>query len=140
MGRIVAIKILSSGAVRSVEYVERFRRKVKALARLNHPNLVTAFDAGESGGRPYLVMEYVDGDNWASVLRTSGPPPLDRALHSAIQAASGLGYAHQHGVYHRNVKPSNLLIDRHGTVKVVGLGIARFDADSCCRSRPWASR
>ena len=73
MGRIVAIKILSSGAVRSVEYVERFRRKVKALARLSHPNLVTAFDAGESGGRPYLVMEYVDGDNWASVLRTSGP-------------------------------------------------------------------
>jgi len=130
LGRIVALKTLSAEAVKSQERVERFRRKVKILARLDHPNLVTAYDAGEREGTHYLIMEYVDGWNLATLVRQHGPLPVDHGVNYVMQAAVGLGYAHSEGIYHRNVKPSNLLVDRQGIVKVIGLGLARVDFDA----------
>lgn len=125
MGRVVAIKLLSqSRATR--EKLERFRRKVKVLGRLNHPNLVAAFDAGQREGIHYLIMEYVDGQDLRTLVQQQGPLPVERALDYVAQAAAGLGYAHAHGVFHRNVKPSNLLVDQRGVVKVIGLGLARI--------------
>jgi len=126
MNRVVAMKILSSDAPASAELVERFYRKVQILAGLQHPNLVTAHDAGERDGTHYLVMEYVDGQDLAAMVREFGPLPVEHAVNYVMQAASGLGYAHAHGVYHRNVKPGNLLVDRQGVVKVVGFGLARI--------------
>jgi serine/threonine protein kinase len=129
MGRVVALKVLSPEALRSRERVERFRRKVKILAQLQHPNLVAAYDAGERDGTHYLVMQYVDGWDLAALVKEHGPLPVGHAVNYVVQAAAGLGYAHRQGIYHRNVKPSNLLVDRQGEVKVIGLGLARVDFD-----------
>lgn len=126
MGRIVAIKLLSLEAMAQPDKLERFRRKVKILGRLDHPNLVTAYDAGQREGIYYLIMEYVDGQDLRALLHQHGPLPLDCAVNYVAQAAAGLGYAHAHGVCHRNVKPGNLLVTRQGVVKVIGLGLARI--------------
>ncbi len=130
MGRVVAIKVLSSEVVQSPERVARFHRKVRILAQLHHPNLVAAYDAGQRQDTHYLIMEYVDGqDLWALVKRV-GPLPVEHALSYTMQAAAGLACAHSHGIYHRNIKPSNLLVDKQGVVKVIGLGLARVDFEA----------
>lgn len=126
MGRIVAIKVLSSEAA-ATTLGERFARKIKILARLSHPNLVAAYEAGQSGENPYLVMEYVDGTTLAALVKQRGGLPVAEAVGYFMQAAEGLAHAHRHGVYHRNVKPSNLMVDRQGTVKVVGFGLAHVE-------------
>jgi serine/threonine protein kinase len=129
MQRTVAIKILSLEAAATADTLERFRRKVRILAALSHPNIVAAFDAGEMDGIGYLVMEYVDGCDLARLVKLRGPLPLPHAVNYAAQAAAGLAYAHQQGVHHRNVKPGNLLLDKQGVVKVIGLGLAGLRAD-----------
>jgi serine/threonine protein kinase len=130
MGRVVALKILSPEALNSPEALARFRRKVRILAQLSHPNLVTAYDAGRRAGTHYLIMEYVDGKDLRSLVKENGPLPVGDAVRYAAQAAAGLGYAHAHGVIHRNLKPSNLLVDRQGVVKVIGLGLARVEREA----------
>ncbi|MHC4405921.1 MAG: protein kinase domain-containing protein, partial [Planctomycetota bacterium] len=127
MERIVALKVLAHKALRSPHAVERFHREVKAAARLAHPNIVTAYDAGEHEGIHYLVTEYVDGHDLAKVLVEKGPLPVDVAVDCTLQAARGLEYAHRHGVVHRDVKPANLLLDREGVVKILDMGLARLD-------------
>ena len=129
MGRVVALKTLSPQAVQSPEALARFRRKVRILAQLNHPNLVAAYDAGQREGTHFLIMEYVDGQDLRTLVKGHGPLPVRHALSYIAQAAAGLGYAHAYGVTHRNVKPSNLLVDRRGVVKVIGLGLARVDLE-----------
>jgi len=128
LGRVVALKMLSPATMQSPERVERFRRKVKILARLNHPNLVTAYDAGERDGTHYLVMQYVDGLDLATLLKQHGPLPVGHAVSYTLQAAAGIGCAHAEGICHRNVKPSNILVDMQGVVKVIGLGLASVAA------------
>jgi len=127
MNRLVAMKILSAGVTGQVDVVERFYRKIRVLAQMEHPNLVTAYDAGQRDGTHYLVMEYVDGQDLATMIKQYGPLPIEHAVNYTMQAASALGHVHAHRVYHRNVKPSNLLVDRQGTLKVVGFGIARIE-------------
>ena len=127
MDRIVALKVLPPKLMQSSEAVRRFQREVRAAARLNHPNIVTAFDAGEENEIPYLVMEYVEGRTLASVLADHGPMTVDHAVSSILQAARALEYAHGRGVIHRDIKPSNLLLNREGTVKVLDMGLARLE-------------
>jgi len=127
MGRVVALKVLSAQTLRSEERLERFRRKVRILAQLSHLNLVAAYDAGELDGRPYLVMEYVDGDSLSGMSKSSPDTLSAKDVADYIaQAADGLAYAHVKGILHRNVKPSNLLVNRQNIVKIIGLGLARF--------------
>jgi len=126
--RQVAIKILPATAPGSAATVERFQREMEVLARLEHPNIVLAHDAGEVDGRPYLVMQYVDGEDLSTVVRMSGPLPVEAAVSAILQAARGIEYAHEQGVIHRDLKPSNLLRDRRGTVKVLDMGLARYAA------------
>lgn len=130
MKRVVAIKVLPPASMRSADSVRRFQREVQAAARLMHPNIVTAFDAGEWHGMHYLVMEYVDGRDLSSLAKERGPMPVGEAIHYILQAARGLGYAHREGLVHRDIKPANLLVDRSGTVKVLDMGLARFDDSS----------
>jgi len=111
MERLVALKVLSPKVTKSPEAVRRFQREVKAAARLMHPNIVAAFDADEAGGTHFFVMEYVDGSDLSSIIKKSGPLPLDQALDCILQAARGLQYAHEHGVIHRDIKPANLLLE-----------------------------
>ncbi len=126
MERVVALKVLPAEAVDSPEAVARFRREVKVAARLSHPNIVTAYDADESDGVHFLVMEYVEGADLASLVAERGTLAVDRAIDCVRQAAKGLKYAHALNVVHRDIKPSNLLLDKTGTVKVLDLGIARL--------------
>ncbi len=105
------------------------RREVTAAAKLSHPNIVTAHDADESGGTHFLVMEYVEGQDLAALVKKNGPLPLSRALGYLLQAARGLEYAHKRGVIHRDIKPANLLLDSEGVVKVLDMGLARFSGE-----------
>jgi len=135
MERAVALKVLPPKAIQSQEAVERFRREVKAAARLTHPNIVTAYDAREHEGTHYLVMEYVDGADLAQLLADRGPLAIDEAVGYVIQAARGLEYAHRQGIVHRDVKPANLLLDQEGTVKILDMGLARIEQ----RADPYAA-
>jgi formylglycine-generating enzyme required for sulfatase activity len=128
MERLVALKVLSPKFTESPAAVARFQREVKAAAKLNHQNIVTAYDADEAGGTHFLVMEYVEGTDLSALVKKDGPLPFDRALHCVIQAARGLEYAHGRGVVHRDIKPANLLLDRDGTVKILDMGLARLDS------------
>ncbi|MCE9555359.1 MAG: protein kinase [Planctomycetes bacterium] len=124
--RQVAIKVLPAIQPESPGAVERFKREIEVLARLEHPNIVLAHDAGEVDGRPYLVMQYVEGDDLGTIVRMCGPLTVEAAVSAILQAARGIQYAHEEGVIHRDLKPSNLLRDRRGTVKVLDMGLARY--------------
>ena len=126
MNRTVALKLLPQSLVQSPESVERFRREVQALARLSHPNIVAVHDAGAADGTHFYVMDLVDGDDLARLIREHGSMPVEEALDCILQAARGLEYAHAQGIVHRDVKPSNLILDHDGTLKILDLGIARF--------------
>jgi serine/threonine protein kinase len=125
MKRLVAVKVLSPDLFRSAGARARFRREVEAAARLTHPHIVAAYDAGEEAGRDFLVMEYVEGHNLSDMVKREGPLPVGRALDYITQAARGLAYAHAAGVVHRDVKPANLLVDASGALKVLDMGLAR---------------
>lgn len=126
--QIVALKVLSAAVLNNKTAVRRFRREVKTVARLDHPNVVAAHDAGEDNGMAYLVMEYVQGRDLKSLVEEDGPLPVATARTIVVQAARGLAYAHDEGVIHRDIKPANLLLDRTGTVKLLDMGLARIRA------------
>ena len=126
LNRTVALKLLPESRAESPESVERFRREVQALARLAHPNIVAVHDAGAADGVHFYVMDLVEGEDLARLVREHGPLPVEQALDCVLQAARGLDYAHAQGVVHRDVKPSNLILDGNGTLKILDLGIARF--------------
>ncbi|MBI1346253.1 SUMF1/EgtB/PvdO family nonheme iron enzyme [bacterium] len=128
MDRIVALKILPKSAVDSSEKIKRFQREVKAAAKLEHANIVTAFDAHESKGIHFLVMSYVDGQDLAKLVRNNGPLPVAKAVHYIAQAARGLEHAHGMGIVHRDIKPANLLLDKKGVVKILDMGLARMES------------
>jgi len=130
MDRLVALKTLPRKAMKDPEAVKRFQREVRAAAKLAHPNIVTAYDAGEADGVHFLVMQYVDGQDLGALLVKRGLFSVEQAVECIVQAARGLEYAHSEGVVHRDVKPSNLLADRNRTVKILDLGLARmFEGD-----------
>jgi len=127
MKRIVALKVLPPNATKSPENVKRFHREVQAAARLTHPNIVAAFDAGEANRVHFLVMEFVDGSDLSQIVKKQGPLPVEKAVQCIVQAARGLEAAHAAGVVHRDIKPANLLLDKSGVVKILDMGLARFD-------------
>ncbi len=127
MKRDVALKVISSDVVKDENSLRRFQREVEAVSRLNHPNIVTAHDAGEFKGTHYLVMECIRGSDLSSVVKKSGPMPVVKAVECVMQAARGLAYAHSNGIVHRDIKPANLLLDESGTIKILDMGLARFE-------------
>lgn len=126
MDRMVALKILLPRMTASPDAMERFHREVKAAAKLVHPNIVTAYDAGDAAGVHYLVMEFVEGTDLAKLVIKEGALPLDKSVDYTLQAATGLEYAHKLGMIHRDIKPANLLLNRAGIVKISDMGLARF--------------
>ncbi|HYF00678.1 MAG TPA: serine/threonine-protein kinase, partial [Planctomycetota bacterium] len=130
LDRVVAIKILLPEFAKDKDGVDRFLREAKALARLNHPNIVSGIDAGASNGVYYYVMEYLDGETLAQRLaRRKTLPPAD-AADIVRQMAAALEHARQHGLIHRDVKPANILLLKDATAKLADLGMARFAAQS----------
>ena len=124
MKRLVAVKTISKKEIGSPDAVKRFYREVEAAAKLMHPNIVAAHDAGEFDGTHYLVMEYVEGKDLAALVKEKGKLPVPQAIECVMQAARGLQYAHEQGVTHRDIKPSNLLMDLKGTLKILDMGLA----------------
>ena len=124
LGRPVALKVLADNLADDTELRGRFVREARLAARLSHPNVVRVYDAGEEDGRPYIVMECVEGESLAELLLREGPLPPDRVADLGAQACAGLEHAHRAGLVHRDVKPANLLLTEDGTLKVADFGIA----------------
>jgi serine/threonine protein kinase len=130
--RVVALKVLPPGHMNDPAAVARFQREMEAVGRLNHPQIVRATDAGEVDGTHFLVMELIDGPTLAQLVQACGPLPVAEACELVRQAALGLQHAHEHGLVHRDVKPSNLILTRasggsqppDAVVKVLDLGLA----------------
>jgi tRNA A-37 threonylcarbamoyl transferase component Bud32 len=123
LDRWVAIKVLAPERVGEERFAERFAREAQLLARLNHPNIVTVYDYGQTDGLFFIVMEYVDGVNLRDLLR-DGKVEARQALAIVPPVCDALQYAHDKGIVHRDIKPENLLIDRDGRVKIADFGIA----------------
>ncbi len=127
--REVALKVLPKGRVDDAVAVARFEREMMAVGRLDHPNVVRAYDAREIGGECFLVMELVEGLDLNQYMRRHGVLQVADACEVIRQAALGLQSAHEHGLVHRDVKPSNLMLNHSGEVKLLDLGLARFQLD-----------
>jgi predicted Ser/Thr protein kinase len=125
LDRIVALKILPPVDSQSADFVERFRREARSLAKLSHPNIVAVHDFGESGGLYYFAMEFVDGANLREMIRTGKMRP-EEALAVVPKICDALQFAHEEGVVHRDVKPENILIDKRGRVKIADFGLAKL--------------
>jgi serine/threonine protein kinase len=125
LNRLVALKILSPEREKDPQFAERFEREAQALARLNHPNIVTVYDFGESGGHYYLVMEFVDGTNLRELLRAGHLAP-EQALAIVPRICEALQFAHEQGIIHRDIKPENILLDKQGRVKVADFGLVKL--------------
>ena len=125
LDRIVALKILPSSAAQDPTFGERFGREARALAKLNHPNIVAMFDSGSVDGLFYLVMEFVDGANLRAAIRAKSTSPKE-ALAIVGQICDALQYAHEEGIVHRDIKPENILLDKRGRVKIADFGLAKL--------------
>jgi len=125
LARPVALKLLAENLIGDGDVRRRFVREAQLAARLSHPNVVQVYDAGEDGGRPFIVMEYVPGETLARVLVQRRNLPPAEAATFARQAALGLQHAHEAGLVHRDVKPQNLLLRDDGVLKIADFGIAR---------------
>ncbi|HMF16132.1 MAG TPA: protein kinase, partial [Gemmataceae bacterium] len=129
MGRSVALKVINPDLLNHPRSLPRFQQEVRAAAKLDHPNIVAAYDADHAASLHFLVMEYVEGQNLADYLDEKGPLPVALACDIIRQAALGLHHAHERGMVHRDIKPHNLMLTPTNQVKVLDFGLARFAAD-----------
>lgn len=129
MGRTVALKVLAPSLTKTPKSREQFRQEIRAAAKLNHPNIVTAYDANQAGDACFLVMEYVDGPNLSDLVKQRGPLPLEQACEFIRQTAFGLANAHEQHLVHRDIKPANLIVQTTSAgpiVKILDFGLARI--------------
>src|SRR5687767_6690730 len=129
LGQPVALKFLPRDVEADADRLERFLTEVRLSLKVTHPNVCRVFDIGEIDGRHFLSMEYVDGEDLASLLRRIGRLPEDKAIEIARQLCAGLSAAHDEGVLHRDLKPANIMIDGRGKVRIADFGLARIAED-----------
>jgi serine/threonine-protein kinase len=128
--RRVAIKVLHPALAGDTAFLKRFRAEARAVAALNHPNILQVYDWGEEDGAPYLVLEYLAGGSLRQVEDTGALLTPEQAVHIGIQTAAGLDYAHRRGLVHRDIKPANLLFDADGRLRIADFGLARALAEA----------
>jgi beta-lactam-binding protein with PASTA domain/predicted Ser/Thr protein kinase len=128
LGRRVAIKILDDRHAADDSFIERFRREAKNAAGLSHPNIVSIYDRGEAEGTYYIAMEFLDGRSLKELIVGRGPAPVKIAIDYTRQILAAVGFAHRHGIVHRDIKPHNVLVGHEGRLKVTDFGIARSGA------------
>ena len=136
LGRLVAVKRLLPHSAAEPRLPERFRREAQAAGSLSHPGIVTVYDTGEDEDGPFIVMEFVEGETLRTRLTRTGPFDLASASSIVAQIAAALDYAHEQGVIHRDVKPSNLILQADGKVKLADFGIARSANDTATITEP----
>ncbi|MHA7860855.1 Stk1 family PASTA domain-containing Ser/Thr kinase [Tessaracoccus sp. Y36] len=125
LSRVVAVKVMRSDLGEDDEFAAKFDREARSAAVLSHPSVVSIFDQGSSQGKPYIVMEFIEGETMRRMISRDSPMPPDRALELFEQVAAALAAAHEAGVVHRDIKPENVMITRRGQVKVADFGLAR---------------
>jgi len=125
LDRLVALKLLPQSLAADAAFAERFNREARVLARLNHPNIVTVHDFGQSGGFFYLLMEFVDGVNLRQAMQAGRFTP-QQAMMLVPKICEALQFAHDEGILHRDIKPENILLDTKGRVKIADFGIAKL--------------
>lgn len=131
IARVVTLKVMRlDWEARSKKSKKRFRHEAMSAGQLTHPNIVAVYDADEYRGEPFIVMEYLEGPTLAKMLKTQAPLPLERAVDIALQIGDALDYAHQRGVIHRDVNPSNIILLENGQVKVTDFGLAKLASAS----------
>ncbi|HZU44739.1 MAG TPA: serine/threonine-protein kinase, partial [Terriglobales bacterium] len=130
IGRLVAIKMITGDYAKDPDYLNRFYREARSTGTLQHGNIVTVYDLGDQDGVPYLVMEYLEGEPLDKIIASRRDLSLPDRLDIIVQACTGLQYAHQHGVVHRDIKPGNIMVLKDGNVKLVDFGIARLGNSS----------
>ncbi len=130
IGRLVAVKTITAGVAENPALLERFYREARAAGGLQHPNIVTIYELAESGGAPFIAMEYLEGESLEKIIARKPTLPLAIRLGYVLQTCRALDYAHRRGVIHRDVKPANIVVTRDGVVKVVDFGIARLTSSS----------
>src|SRR5436190_7012971 len=124
LGRDVAIKILPDSFARDSDRLQRFETEARAVAALNHPNILAVFDIGQHDGSPFLVSELLEGETLRAIL-SDGPLPQRRAIDYGVQIAQGLASAHEKGIVHRDVKPENIFVSKDGRIKILDFGLAK---------------
>ncbi len=129
LDRSIAIKVMHEELSSNTAFLSRFEREARAMAGLNHPNMVQVYDYGVESGAPYIIMEFVKGKTLRDLLRDQGIPQPQRAAEVVADVAGALQFAHDHGVVHRDVKPANIMVDTEGIVKVTDFGIAQAGDD-----------
>jgi serine/threonine-protein kinase len=127
-GLVVALKVLKRGLSRDAAFVGRFVREARIAASVKHPHLVPVVESGEHAGRLYLVSRFYDTGSLADLIDRDGRLAVDESIRLAAEVASGLGALHAHGIVHRDVKPSNVMLDRMGAAALTDFGLARSDA------------
>ena len=128
LDRIVAIKILHEKLSQRPKFVEQFQAEARAAGMLNHPNIIQVYDCGEEDGRQFFAMEYVDGLTLRQLLNKAGPLPIKEALRIASDMCRGIGFAHEKGIIHKDIKPENIMLTRDNVVKIADLGLAESTA------------
>src|ERR1700749_5206342 len=125
LDRPVAVKVMHREMSEQEDQLERFRQEARAVAKISHPNVVSVIDAGEDGGYPYIVFEYVEGETLKARINRIGALDVQEALAYAIEIARGLTVAHARRMVHRDIKPQNVLIDSEGRGEMAGFGVSR---------------
>src|SRR5215471_8238039 len=128
LGQAVALKFLPERLARDERALVRFYNEVRTARQVTHPNVCRVYDIGQVEGVPYISMEFVDGEDLASLLRRIGRLPVDKALQTARKLCAGLAAAHERGVLHRDLKPANIMIDSRGQVVIMDFGLAGLTA------------
>ena len=126
LGRDVAIKVLPLARASDPERRQRFEQEARSASALNHPNILTVYDIGETDGTTYIAMELVEGKTLREVMASGEPVPTKRLLDLAVQTADGLAKAHEAGIVHRDLKPENLMVSKDGYVKILDFGLAKL--------------
>jgi serine/threonine protein kinase len=135
LGRMLALKMLSTDLSGEEELHKRFNREVQAIGRLSHPNIVTVYDQGEADGHLYMAMELLEGQDLRAVIEKASDVSLSDRVRIMIEISLGLGYAHSKGVVHRDIKPANILVTRAGPAKILDFGLARLGAEGTITRR-----